>query len=75
LWVVSLRSILSPALEKWRLPMKKLMLAAMIVSFGAAVILPAIGTFDSAYAATKKADKKKDAVKEPAKEPGTKSNY
>jgi hypothetical protein len=39
--------------------MKKLIAAAMIAAFGSAVILPAIGSFDSAYAATKK--KKKTA--------------
>ena len=38
--------------------MKKLIVATMIAAFGAAVILPAIGSFDSAYAATKKKDKK-----------------
>ena len=59
--------------------MQKLMLAAMIAGFGAAVILPATGTIDSAYAVTKKTDKKKETAKGPAKEqakePGTKSNY
>jgi hypothetical protein len=50
---------------------KKLILAAMIAGFGAAVILPAIGSFDSAYAATKK---KKNTAKEPAaKQPAPKS--
>jgi hypothetical protein len=53
------------------LPMKKLILAAMIAGFGAAIILPAIGSFDSAYAATKKTDKKKNTAKEPAKKPAT----
>ena len=51
--------------------MKKLILAAMIAGFGAAIILPAIGSFDSAYAATKKTDKKKNTAKEPAKKPAT----
>ena len=67
-----MRSILSPVFEKWRPPVKKLILAAMIAGFGAAVILPAIGSFDSAYAATKKKDKK--AAKKPAaKKPAPKS--
>ena len=55
--------------------MKKLILAAMIAGFGAAIILPAIGSFDSAYAATKKTDKKKTAKKPAAKKPATKSSY
>jgi hypothetical protein len=38
---------------------KKLVLAAMIVAFGAAVILPAVAGPDNAYAATKKKDSKK----------------
>lgn len=48
--------------------MKKLIVAAMIAAFGAAVILPTIGSFDSAYAATKKKQKtaKKPATKQPA---------
>jgi hypothetical protein len=48
--------------------MKKLIAAAMIAAFGSAVILPAIGSFDSAYAATKKKKKtaKKPATKQPA---------
>jgi hypothetical protein len=54
--------------------MKRLFVAAMIAAFGAAVILPAIGSFDSAYAATKKKDKKKTA-KKPAKKPATKGMY
>jgi hypothetical protein len=49
---------------------KKLIVAAMIAAFGAAVILPAIGSFDSAYAATKK---KKTAKKPAAKQPAPKS--
>ena len=44
--------------------MKKLVIAAMIAAFGAAVILPAVIGSDSAYAATKKKDKaKKDKAK------------
>ena len=39
--------------------MKKLVLAAMIAAFGAAVILPAVSGVDSAYAQTKKKDTKK----------------
>jgi hypothetical protein len=39
-------------------PVKKLVLAAMIAAFGAAVILPTVGP-DSAYAQTKKKDTKK----------------
>ena len=39
--------------------MKKLILSAMIAGFGAVVILPAVSSFDRAYAATKKTDKKK----------------
>jgi hypothetical protein len=52
-----------------RLPVKKLIVAAMIAAFGAAVILPTIGGFDSAYAATKKKQKtaKKPATKQPAR--------
>ena len=56
---------------KWRLPVKKLFVAAMIAAFGAAVILPAIGSFDSAYAATKK--KKKTAKKPTTKQPAPKT--
>jgi hypothetical protein len=41
--------------------MKKLIVAAMIAAFGAAVVLPTITNFDRAYAATKKKDKKKTA--------------
>jgi uncharacterized alpha/beta hydrolase family protein len=51
--------------------MKKLFVAAMIAAFGAAVILPAIGSFDSAHAATKK--KKKTAKKPAAKQPAPKT--
>jgi hypothetical protein len=51
--------------------MKKLFVAAMIAAFGAAVILPAISSFDSAYAATKK--KKKTAKKPATKQPAPKS--
>jgi hypothetical protein len=54
--------------------MRKLIAAAMIAAFGAAVILPTIAVFDSAYAATKKTDKKKTA-KKPAKKPAQKSTY
>jgi hypothetical protein len=46
----------------------------MIAAFGAAVILPSLAYFDSAYAATKKTDKKKTA-KKPAKKPAQKSSY
>jgi hypothetical protein len=46
--------------------MKKLIAAAMIAAFGSAVILPAIGSFDSAYAATKIKTAKKPATKQPA---------
>jgi len=38
---------------------KKLMIAAMIAAFGAAVTLPAVIGSDSAVAAEKKKDKKK----------------
>jgi hypothetical protein len=38
---------------------KKLVLAAMIAAFGAAVILPTVAGPDNAYAATKKKDSKK----------------
>jgi hypothetical protein len=55
--------------------MKKLIVAATIAAFGAAVILPAIGSFDSAYAATNKKKKKtakKPATTQPATKPATK---
>ena len=55
--------------------MRKLIIAAMIAAFGAAVVLPAMSTLDSAYAATKKTDKKKKTAKEPAEKPATKSSY
>ena len=55
--------------------MRKLILAAMIAMFGAAVVLPTMSTFDSAYAATKKTDKKKKTAKEPTEKPATKSAY
>jgi hypothetical protein len=48
---------------------KKLVLAAMIAAFGAAVILPAVGP-EAAYAAAKKKDtkkKKKPMEKTPSK--------
>jgi hypothetical protein len=51
--------------------MKKLIAAAMIAAFGSAVILPAIGSFDSAYAATK--EKKKTAKKPATKQPAPKT--
>jgi hypothetical protein len=54
--------------------MRKLIAAAMIAAFGAAVILPSLAFFDSAYAATKKTDKKKTA-KKTAKKPAQKSSY
>jgi 1,4-dihydroxy-2-naphthoyl-CoA synthase len=50
---------------------KNLIVAATIAAFGAAVILPAVGSFDSAYAATKK--KKKTAKKPATKQPAPKS--
>jgi hypothetical protein len=50
--------------------MKKLFVAAMIAAFGAAVMLPTIGSFDSAYAATTK--KKKTAKKPVTKQPASK---
>jgi hypothetical protein len=54
--------------------MRKLIAAAMIAAFGAAVILPSLAYFDSAYAATtKKTDKKKTAKKPAAKKPAQKS--
>jgi hypothetical protein len=49
---------------------KKLVLAAMIAAFGAAVILPTVVGSDSAYAQTKKKEtkkKKKPATKMPGK--------
>jgi hypothetical protein len=45
---------------------KKLLLAAMIAAFGAAVILPAAIGSDSAYAQTKKKDKDTKKKKKPA---------
>jgi hypothetical protein len=48
---------------------KKLLLAAMIAAFGAAVILPTVVGFDGAYAQSKKKETKKKKST-PGKTPG-----
>jgi hypothetical protein len=50
-------------------PVKKLLLAAMIAAFGAAVILPTVVGYDGAYAQSKKKDTKKKKKPMPGKTP------
>jgi hypothetical protein len=58
-------------LWKRRTPVKKMVLAAMLAAFGAAMVLPTAYGTDSAYAKT---TKKKDTKKKPtSKMPGKSS--